>query len=350
MTRILYGVHGEGMGHAVRSKVIIDYLSKKHNLVIVSGNRTYEFLSRHFKNVYEIYGFNFIYEGNRVVRSKTFFHSMYRLFKGFFPNFKTIYKLIHDFKPRVVISDFEPFSVLFALLYRIPIISVEYLNMSWITSTRGLPKKYLFDYYLSRIVVRLFILYSNYHLITSFSDVEMKYKKNIYIFPPILRNDILNREAEEENYILVYQTSSSNKKLYYVMANMDENFIAYGFDVDKKIKNITYKKFDEKGFIRDLANCKAIIANGGFSLISEAIHLGKPILCIPLKKQCEQILNAIQLEGMGYGKFHETLNKNILDGFLMNVDGYKKNLEMYKRKDNSRFFNELDSLIKKLTK
>jgi len=36
--RILYGVVGEGMGHAMRSRVILDELVKEHQVqVVVSG-------------------------------------------------------------------------------------------------------------------------------------------------------------------------------------------------------------------------------------------------------------------------------------------------------------------------
>jgi len=351
MARILYGVHGEGMGHATRSKVIINHLSKKHDLIIVSSNRAYEFLSKYFKNIYNIHGLNFVYGDNKIIRSKTFFHNMYGLPKGSYHNFRKIFRLIKDFKPQVIISDFEPFSVLFALIFRIPVITTEFVNMSVITSPDNLPIKYFIDYYSSRIVVRLFILHGNYHLITSFFNMKKRnYKKNVYIFPPILRDNIRNIKVKKKNHILVYKTSTSNKRLQSVMANTNENFVVYGFNMDKKIKNITYKKSDEKGFIRDLVSCKAVITNGGAKLIGEAIYLGKPVLSIPIQKQCEQILNAIHLKKLGYGKFHERLNKNILRDFLMNLDRYKKNLKMYNREDNSRILNKLDFLIKKLTK
>ena len=52
MTKILYAVQGEGMGHAIRSKVIIDYLiKKKHEVIIIAPDRAYDFLSKHFKDV-----------------------------------------------------------------------------------------------------------------------------------------------------------------------------------------------------------------------------------------------------------------------------------------------------------
>jgi uncharacterized protein (TIGR00661 family) len=38
--KILYGVVGEGMGHAMRSRVVLDHLTQQHDVqVVVSGRR-----------------------------------------------------------------------------------------------------------------------------------------------------------------------------------------------------------------------------------------------------------------------------------------------------------------------
>ena len=43
------------------------------------------------------------------------------------------------------------------------------------------------------------------------------------------------------------------------------------------------------------------VANGGLSLIGEAVYLGKPIFSVPVRNQYEQVLNARYLEELGYG-------------------------------------------------
>jgi len=40
--RILYGVVGEGMGHAMRSRVVLDELVKRHHVQVVLSGRAYE--------------------------------------------------------------------------------------------------------------------------------------------------------------------------------------------------------------------------------------------------------------------------------------------------------------------
>ncbi len=68
------------------------------------------------------------------------------------------------------------------------------------------------------------------------------------------------------------------------------------------------------------------MANGGFTLISESIYLKKPVLSIPVKGQFEQILNAIYLERLGYGEFHEELEKDSVIHFLSKLDSYNDSL------------------------
>jgi uncharacterized protein (TIGR00661 family) len=42
--RILYGVVGEGMGHAMRSRVVLDELIKRHEVHVVVSGRAYDYL------------------------------------------------------------------------------------------------------------------------------------------------------------------------------------------------------------------------------------------------------------------------------------------------------------------
>ena len=94
-----------------------------------------------------------------------------------------------------------------------------------------------------------------------------------------------------------------------------------------------------------MAGCKAVIANAGFSLVSEALYLGKPYLAVPVKNQFEQILNAYYVGKMGYGSYWEELNKERIESFLFNLPLYQEKLRLYPRHDNSALLDKLESLI-----
>src|SRR5262249_5645920 len=44
--RILYGVVGEGMGHAIRSRVILDELVQRHDVQVVVSGRAHDYLAK----------------------------------------------------------------------------------------------------------------------------------------------------------------------------------------------------------------------------------------------------------------------------------------------------------------
>ena len=56
-----------------------------------------------------------------------------------------------------------------------------------------------------------------------------------------------------------------------------------------------------------------LITNAGFQLTSEALFLGKPILCKPQKGQPEQEHNAKILDDLGYATVHKRLMPTIKD-------------------------------------
>ncbi|HZY04720.1 MAG TPA: glycosyltransferase family protein, partial [Anaeromyxobacteraceae bacterium] len=41
--RILYGVVGEGMGHALRSRVVLDELTREHQVQVVVSGRAHDY-------------------------------------------------------------------------------------------------------------------------------------------------------------------------------------------------------------------------------------------------------------------------------------------------------------------
>ena len=114
-----------------------------------------------------------------------------------------------------------------------------------------------------------------------------------------------------------------------ILKNIDEKFIIYGFNKDLIDGNLTFKKFNDEEFYQDISSAKAIITNGGFTVISEALYLKKPIFSLPIKKQFEQMLNGKFIEQLGAGVYKMDLCQKDLEDFLQNLDFYKKNLKSY---------------------
>ena len=157
-------------------------------------------------------------------------------------------------------------------------------------------------------------------------------------------------KPEIKDHVIVYQTSNSNYKLMERLKKIDENFIVYGFNKDEVDENLTYRSFNEDIFYDDLRTAKAVITNGGFTLISEAIYLKKPIYSMPALGNFEQILNGFYVDKLGYGEYHEDMESKNIKSFLSNLDKYQKNLNKVVNTDNSAIFNELYRDIEKYYK
>ena len=143
--------------------------------------------------------------------------------------------------------------------------------------------------------------------------------------------------------------TSPAPELTKLLASIRRPFVAYGFGRKGKVGNITYKTPSLDGFFKDLISAKAIIANAGFSLVTEALHLGKPYLAVPVKHQFEQIFNAYWLQKMGYGAHWEELDKDRAESFLYNLPIYNEKLRDYPRHGNAALLRKLDTLISEHT-
>jgi len=68
----------------------------------------------------------------------------------------------------------------------------------------------------------------------------------------------------------------------------------------ESVGNVTYRGrlMDNISYLRE---ADAIVINGGFSAVSEALALGKPTFVIPVPGHAEQYINARVLAEMGYG-------------------------------------------------
>jgi len=192
-------------------------------------------------------------------------------------------------------------------------------------------------------VTRLMVPRANAFLVTSFFEAPV-IKPNTFLFPPILRECILKAKPRQGEHILVYVTSPA-PDLAKLLASVRSSFIAYGFGREGQEGNILYKKPSQDGFLSDLISAKAIIANAGFSLVTEALHLGKPYLAVPVEHQFEQIFNAYWLDKSGYGAFWPELSKERVESFLFNLPHFRKKLASYPRQGNDALLGKLDELI-----
>jgi uncharacterized protein (TIGR00661 family) len=341
MANILYGVNGEGAGHSTRAKEIISHLQQTgHSVHVVSFDRGLMNLRRDFE-VTEIHGWRLAYVNNQVRYRRTIAKNLLGAGK-MAASVAHLKKLSKQWKVDLVITDFEPLSCHVGHSQQIPVISID--NQHCLTHMDiSCPRKYRADAAATRMVVRMMVPRADSYLVTSFTKAKSK-RSNTFSFPPILRQSVLRAKQRTGEQVLVYVTSPA-PAVANLLASIRCPFVAYGFGREGQDGNVLYKKPSLDGFLEDLINAKAIVANSGFSLITEALHLGKPYLAVPLEHQFEQIFNAYCLQKIGYGVSWEELNRERVESFLYNLPYYRENLSSYPRQGNEALLAKLDALI-----
>lgn len=348
--KILYGVPGEGMGHATRSKVVVNHLLEKHDVRIVSSSRAYIFLNKAFPGkVIEIEGFHLAYKNAGVDKLKTAYTILKNARGSLYKNFLQYVEVSRSFAPDLIISDFESFTFMFALHHRLPVISID--NMQIINRCSleiEIPRKEKENYWIAKNIIKAKVPGCKSYIITTFFYPPVK-KQPVRLVPPILRDEIISKQPVDGSHILVYQTSESQKDLIDVLKAIPEmKFYVYGFNKNEDHGNVQLKTFSEDGFISDLASSKGIISNGGFSLISEAVYLKKPVCSVPLQNQFEQFMNAAYIQKLGYGRHFEKISADGIKAFLYDISIFQKNLSSYSQKGNEILFQALDKEIEKI--
>jgi uncharacterized protein (TIGR00661 family) len=341
--RILYGVVGEGMGHAVRSRVVLEHLlAQGHQVEIMASSRAADFLARRFPEVHRIHGLHIIYEANRVRRGRTLVSNLRTGTAALPEHVRTYFELVEDFAPEVVISDFESWVYLYAKLHRLPILSID--NMQVLSRCKHPPE--ILDgirgeFRLQRAFVRSKLPFCDHYLITTFFYPEPR-RPNTTLLPPILRPEILSATPSRGEHLLVYQTAEGNDSLPALLQQAGVPCRVYGMrrglEADVQEGNLLYRPFDEARFIADLASARAVISGGGFTVLGECVYLHKPTFALPVAGQIEQVINGRYLQHLGYGRTAPQLDATGLAEFLDRSEVYAERLQSYQQAGNERLF------------
>lgn len=339
MARILYSVCGEGMGHAIRSDTILSELVKKHDVIITAAERSYPFLKRRYGGmVKKIEGNTYVYKDNEIRIARTVLKLFWNLPVQVKKNTSIMRTIIRRFRPEIIISDFESAARYFARLYRIPSISIDNIHALTECDT-GFDKPFYLD-----CVIRFLQPRSDYYIIPSISDVK-PLSDRVHVVHPIIREDVRKLKPRKRKFAVAYQTSETNDKMLPVLERSGSEFRIYGMGKRRKRGGLVFKEFSDKGFLKDLSECKYVIINGGFTLLSEALYLRKPVLAIPVAKQSEQEYNAETVKNLSYGTAVKELNLQNLDVFESNLGKYRNKLNKIKEWSNDDTLRLIEKII-----
>ena len=320
MMRILYAIQGTGNGHITRSISIINELKKRANVdILVSG--IHNELKLPIDINYNFRGLGFVFGQNGGINYRETFKQN---------NLKILFSEIRQLpieRYDLVVSDFEPVSVWAASRVGIPTIGLS----NQVTVSHPKIKKPWPPVSMSRIFMENYVR-CDHNIGLHFEAMDE------FIETPVIRDEIRNGEITDQGYGLVYLPFYSDEIIYAALQNVPSiNWIVFSKHSKQAYKkgSIQFEPVNGKLFTEKLLSCHLVITAAGFGTTSEALHLGKKMIVIPMKGQYEQKFNAYTLQKFGVKVLRSfdrpeaaSLIKTVLDapsGIKMN---YPNNVKM----------------------
>lgn len=282
--RILYAVQATGNGHISRAMELLPYLQHYGKVdIFLSGNNSSLDLDAPVK--YRSKGLSLYYN----CKGGLDYWQIARAFQ--LPRLKKEIKELPVEKYQLVINDFEYITAAACAKKKIPSVNFGH-QASFQSDNTPRPEK--------RNVAGEWVL-KNYAKASRYIGLHFK-QYDDFIFPPVIKKEILEAEPADKKYITVYLPSFCEQQL----KDLLKSFSDFRFEVFSKetkqsyhFHNINFLPVEKNRFNKSLINCTGIITGAGFETPAEALHLGKKLMCIPIRGQYEQLCNAAALKEMG---------------------------------------------------
>lgn len=355
MARIVYALSGQGRGHASRVLAIAQALRERgHELRFCCGGTARTVLEACGETVWPVPPLRQVLHGNRMRLLATLQANL--------PVLRRLRQLLDElterlaaFRPHLVITDFEALTPRAAARLGIPVLSFNHQQI--VTETRyDLPPRYWKDALLAHLAIHLIAPRKPLHvLLTSFYFPPLRHPERTTLIPPVIRPEVQQLTPVDDGPVLVYFNQPEGiDHLPDMLARLPASFILYNVPPPAPIAdypNLTFKTPSIDGFLEDLARCQAVLCTAGFTLISEALYLGKPLLVVPNQGIFEQTLNALFLEreGLGSAVLDRELHAEDVQRFLATCPHYRERLRSYPlRCGNEKALHCIEGLLRRL--
>lgn len=333
--KLLFIVTGIGYGDATREYSIIKAILKrkpKTEIMIAGYDNSYNYFKGKFP-VISIKGYKL---PGKAMKFRTFLFLIknYLLpLKWVLSTFK-LKKELGDFKPDVIVSDFEPVGILLGRFIDKPCVTIFGYNPDDFSKIKNPSKKMKMQ---NKYLSGLYKMANNMIIPSLMRTYRTKYKS---VNPVLIKRpeefktsekELLKKLGLKKEPILIIPGGSNFgkilvEKLINIAELYDEDFIIIGsnFDIENR-KNVRNLRFREN-FLEYLKASKGIITLAGQETLSEAIAYKKPALVFPIQDHVEQTLNAERVK-----KFYMVQNdfndlRFTLERFLNNLDKIKKDV------------------------
>lgn len=299
MARVLYGIHGTGHGHAMRGLTIARKL-RQHEFLFVCNDDAPKVLEPEFR-VSRFPNLGTVFHDYKVDIQQTILKAIPILWHR--EKFhKALLSVIDEFRPDVCMTDLEYFVPRAAAAVGLPCLTLDHQHV--LTCCKhDLPADMWWDAFFQGLTPRYLFSPTRQNLIISFYAPPVLPRYRAIIAPPILRDSVLDLKPRDDGHVLVYQSNSTDERLVsFLRTATRRTCYVFGYGrTEGQDGNVVFMPKSEDGFLSLLESCAYVIQGGSHTLMGEALHLGKPIISLPIRAMVEQRFNALYLEKLGYG-------------------------------------------------
>ena len=323
MSHVVYALCGYGRGHASRAVAVAAALrARGHRVTFAAGGPAAADLPG---EVLPVPALQQVVVGNRVDFRATaranWPHARHSL--------ETLDRLadaLAESDADLVVADHEPFLPRAARRAGVPVVALSHQLVLTHTRVR-IPIRYGPTAWGTRAGIALLEPPgATPAIVPSYFFPPLRPRRDATLVGPTLRDDVLEARPSRDGPVLVYLNEGAGMDTFLAaLGCVDAEFAVYGVpDRAPAPPNVSLHAPDRAAFLRDLSRSRAVIATAGFTLLSEALHVGKPILALPNRGFFEQTVNALYLERMGRGEAIHTRAARAADvaGFLDRADRY----------------------------
>jgi uncharacterized protein (TIGR00661 family) len=345
MAKIIYGVNGTGHGHSIRALTMARHFTQ-HQFLFITWGDGLPLLAPHYP-VMECPNPESPVRDHRVdltgaVKSGLWALAHHRSLK------RSVLEAIERFQPDIAISDYEFFLPRVSRQIGLPCLSFNHQTVVTCCS-HPVPWSQLTSYFAICCSIKFLHSQASEFLAISFYRPSLRPGSRVKLLPPLLRDSVFRHQPRAGDHIVAFQGYTTFERFMPFLSAIPRPVMVYGFHSDHTEGNLRFKKFSEPGLLEDLASCAYVICGGGHTLISEALHYGKPVLSFPIKNNFEQFLNAYYVERLGYGRYCTsfTPRPELITAFESDLEKFRGNIRGENFNGNPEIFALIDRFIRR---
>lgn len=311
--KYVFFVQSEGRGHLTQALTVKSKLEKRgHQVTAIIIGQNKNGLPGFFQEkinapIFFIDSPNFVLDKDgQGIKTVTSVLVSLRRSPDFFRSLKKISQLITELSPDALISFYEPLAGIYARIYRdkrpLYCIGHQYFiaHPSFLFPQERQPERRLFEFF-----NRLSAPKRSIKIALSFTSEADQTKNNLFIVPPLIRPEILEKKPTAGDFLLIYLLNPGYQKqiINWSLKNPHIKIEAFSLTPPNQERSgsecLTWHGLSGQKFIDRLTICRAYISTAGFDSIAEAAYLGKNIMMVPTKNHYEQLCNATDAKRAG---------------------------------------------------